>query len=316
MVVLSLFDGISCGKVALDRVGVKYSKYISSEVDKNAIKCSEDNHKDIIRIGDATKVSYNNGILYFDGGEIETPIDLIIGGSPCQSFSLLSSFGERGIEGLKGESRLFYEYLRILGEVKDFNKNVLFLLENVRMRGEDKKKLDGYLGHEGVFINSKEVSFQNRPRYYWANFPITVPEDRGVSFQDYKEVEGEHLSKYKLNKTPSRIRMWNNGEGKNSAGSCANVTHSDKVYCLTTKQDRAPNSGLVEFEDFCRYLTTTELELAQNLPKGYTKSLSMRQSEKVLGNGWTVDVITHIFDGMIDFLGERDGIQREHLLRS
>ena len=94
--------------------------------------------------------------------------------------------------------------------------------------------------------------------------------------------------------------MWSGGEGGNSIGSCANVTYSDKVYCLTTKQDRCPNSGLVEYEDFCRFLTQTELEQAQTVPVGYTSCLSYNKACAVLGNGWTVDVIAHILTGLKD----------------
>ena len=194
--------------------------------------------------------------------------------------------------GLEGKSGLFYEYLRILNEVKDHNLDVLWLLENVKMKKESKQALDNYLGTEGVYIDSSLVSFQKRARYYWTNFNFTIPDDRKVSFQSYKETG--NLSKYKLNPTPSRLRMWSDGSGGNSIGSCANVTHSDKVYCLTTKQDRCPNSGLVEYEDFCRYLTQTELENAQTVPVGYTSCLSYNQACAVLGNGWTVAVIEHI----------------------
>lgn len=291
MNVLSLFDGMSCGRVALDRLGITPTSYYASEIDKNAIKCSKANWDDIIHIGDVTKVSYKDGVLFTDSGEFEVDIDLVIGGSPCQSFSSASAM--KGYNtGLEGKSGLFYEYLRILNEVKTYNPDVLWLLENVKMKKESKKALDEYLGTEGVYIDSSLVSFQKRARYYWTNFPFTIPEDKGISFQNFKQ-EG-NLSKYKLNPTASRLRMWSDGNGGNSMGSCANVTYSDKVYCLTTKQDRCPNSGLVEYEDFCRFLTQTELELAQTVPIGYTSSLSYNQACAVLGNGWTVDVISHI----------------------
>ena len=291
MNVLSLFDGVSCGRIALDRLGVKPTHYFASEIDKNAIKCSKANWSDITHIGDVTKVRYENGVLYTENGEYEVEIDLIIGGSPCQSFSAASAM--KGYNtGLEGKSGLFYEYLRILNEVKDHNPEVIWLLENVKMKKESKQSLDNYLGVEGVYIDSSLVSFQKRARYYWTNFNFTIPDDRKVSFQSYKETG--NLSKYKLNPTPSRLRMWSDGSGGNSIGSCANVTHSDKVYCLTTKQDRCPNSGLVEYEDFCRYLTQAELENAQTVPVGYTSCLSYNQACAVLGNGWTVAVIEHI----------------------
>lgn len=295
MNVLSLFDGVSCGRIALSKMNIVPTNYFASEVDKNAIKCSKANWKDITHIGDVTKVSYKDGVLSTEYGEYEVDIDLLIGGSPCQSFS--SAAAMKGYNtGLEGKSGLFYEYLRILNEIKEYNPNVVWLLENVKMKKDSKKALDDYLGTEGVYIDSSLLSFQKRARYYWTNFKFTIPEDKGVSFQNYKE-SGD-LSKYKLNPTASRLRMWSGGDGGNSIGSCANVTNADKVYCLTTKQDRCPNSGLVEYEDFCRYLTQTELELAQTVPMGYTSCLSYNQACAVLGNGWTVDVIVHILKHM------------------
>lgn len=302
MKVLSLFDGMSCGRIALDRLGVIPEKYFASEIDKHAIKVSKANWQDIIHIGDVTKVSFKEGVLYTDSGEYEVDkIDLLIGGSPCQDFSTAKAFGmhgenPKGLDGVK--SGLFYHYLRILKELKEYNPNLKWLLENVKMKKESKEQLDEYLGVSGVYINSELVSFQKRARYYWTNLNITVPEDKGVSFQNYKN-SGD-LGKYKVNRTPSRERMWNNGMGANSSSSCANVTHKDKIYCLTTKQDRCPNSGLVEYEDFCRFLTQHELELAQTVPIGYTSTLSYNQSCAVLGNGWTVDVIVHILKGFYD----------------
>ena len=291
MNVLSLFDGVSCGRIALSRMGITPTNYLASEIDKNAIKVSKANWDDIIHIGDVTKVSYRGGILSTEYGEYKIDIDLLIGGSPCQSFSPASAIQGYNT-GLDGKSGLFYHYLRILNEIKEYNPDLVWLLENVKMKKGSKELLDAHLGTEGVYINSSLVSFQKRARYYWTNFKFDIPADKGLSFQDYKQEKD--LSKYKLNPTKSRLKMWSEGKGGNSIGSCANVTHSDKVYCLTTKQDRCPNSGLVEYEDFCRYLTQSELEAAQTVPQGYTSCLSYGQACAVLGNGWTVDVIVHI----------------------
>ncbi len=293
MKVLSLFDGISCGKVALERAGFSNLRYYASEIDKNAIKVSEDNHNDIVRLGDVTKLSYKDGFLIGDGFKRYVgKIDLLIGGSPCQSFSQAAVMTENQT-GLSGKSKLFYEYLRLLEEVRAFNPNIKFLLENVKMKKESKCQLDHYLGVEGKYLNSELVSFQKRPRFYWTNWDWDLPNDSNINFQNFKE-DGD-LSKYKVNKTPSREKMWANGVGKGGIDSCFNITNSNKVYCLTMKQDRAPNSGLIEYEDFCRYLTQSELEQAQTLPIGYTKSVSYNQAQAVLGNGWTVDAIAHIF---------------------
>lgn len=301
--VLSLFDGMSCGMIALERAGIEVDNYFASEIDKHAIKVSEDNYPDIIRIGDVTKVQYKDGTLYYEGGCIVVDIDLLIGGSPCQDFSIANTmnvqFDDETI-GLAGKkSSLFYHWLRIRNEILHYNSNLYFLLENVKMRKSCKEELDKYLGTEGVCINSNLVSYQNRNRYYWGNLPIVQPEDRGISFQNYKEHDPNVLVDYKVKRTKSREKMWSNGAGRNSASfGCANVTNADKVQCLTTKQDRCPNSGLVEYEDFCRYLTRGELEQAQTVPIGYTDCLSYGQASKVLGNGWTVDVIAHIFQGL------------------
>ena len=300
MNVLSLFDGMSCGRIALDRLGIDVDNYFASEIDKNAIKVSKANWSDINHIGDVTKVAYKDGVLYTENGTHKVDkIDLLIGGSPCQDFSSAKAFGTHGQtpEGLEGtKSGLFYHYLRILKEVQVENPEVKFLLENVKMKKESKLQLDQYLGVEGIYVNSDLVSFQKRSRYYWTNIKFDYPEDKMISFQDNK-CFGD-LSKFKLNRTPSRERMWSNGEGGNSSSSCANVTNAQKVYCLTTKQDRCPNSGLVQYEDFCRYLTQTELEKAQTVPVGYTDCLSYGQACAVLGNGWTVDVIVQILSGL------------------
>ena len=299
MNVLSLFDGMSCGQIAFDKLGIKFdgveNKYFASEIKKSAIEVTKHNYPNTIHIGDVTKVSYSNGVLYTENGEYEVgEIDYLIGGSPCQDFSLLKVKGN-GLEGDK--SKLFYEYLRILKEVKP----KYFLLENVRMKEDSKKQLDNYLGVEGRYINSIDFSFQNRPRFYWTNINILPYEAKNINFQDYKDTDEKYCGQFKVKPTPSRLRMWNNGEGRNSKGrGCANVTNSPYIYCLTRKQDRSPNSGLIEYKDFCRYLTQRELELAQTVPVGYTNCLSYNQAQDVLGDGWTVDVVVHILKSSLN----------------
>ena len=295
MVVLSLFDGMSCGQIAFDKLGIKFdgvnNKYFASEIKKHAIKVTKNNYPNTIHIGDVTKVSYKNGTLYTENGEYEVgEIDYLIGGSPCQDFSVAKLNNVKyGLEGDK--SKLFYEYLRLLREINP----KYFLLENVRMKEESKKQLDSYLGVEGRYINSIDFSFQNRPRFYWTNINILPYEPKNINFQDYKDTDEEYCKQFKVNKTMSRLKMWNNGNGTNNFKTgCANVSNSEKIFCLTRFQDRCPNSGLIEFDDFCRYLTQRELELAQTVPVGYTICLSYNQAQDVLGDGWTVDVIVHI----------------------
>lgn len=292
--VLSLFDGISCGRIALERSGIPVKAYYASEIKDIAIKCTMHHYPDTIQIGDVTKVSYSDGVLYTENKNYEVGnIDLLIGGSPCQDFSSLQYINQGKALGLLGtKSRLFYEYLRLLNEVKP----KYFLLENVKMSRERESQLNDYLNVEAIHINSSLVSYQNRPRLYWTNIPgVKVPEDKHINFQDYMERDAEKCRPYKVNRTPSREKMWNNGLGHTCIGSCNNVTHAEKIYCITRKQDRFPNSGLIEFEDFCRYLTRAEIEGGQTLPIGYTDCLTYNQMQDVCGDGWTIDVIAHIF---------------------
>lgn len=291
MKVVSLFDGGSTGLFCFNQLGIN-PRYYSSEIDKNAIKVSESNHDGIVRLGDVTKLSYKDGFLISEFGKRYIgKVNFLIGGSPCQSFSQAAAISGNET-GLDGKSKLFYEYLRLLNEIREFNPDVYFLLENVKMKKDSKIQLDNYLGVEGRYLNSELVSYQKRPRFYWTNWDWDLPEDMNIDFQDFKEF-GD-LSEYKVKRTPSREKMWGNGMGRNNMGACANVTNSKKIYCLTLKQDRCPNSGLIEYDDFCRYLTRSELEQAQNLPIGYTRAVSYNQAQAVLGNGWTANAIIHI----------------------
>lgn len=283
MNVLSLFDGISCGQLALQRAGIKYDKYYASEIKNYAIKCTQENFPNTIQLGDVTKLNLS---------ELDE-IELLIGGSPCQDLSIANVINKGNQEGLNGKkSSLFYEYVRILKQLKP----KYFLLENVaNMKDADRDLISQILGVEPIKINSNLVSYQNRNRYYWTNIPnVTIPEDRKVDFQDYIEKDYEKCKQFKVNKTPSREKMWGNGTN----GQCPNVTRANKINCITCRQDRWKNAGLVEFEDFCRFLTTEELERGQTLPIGYTKMLTKHQAANVIGDGWTVDVIAHIFKGL------------------
>lgn len=302
--ILSLFDGISCGRIAFEKAQEQLCKtfgvdkifftYFASEIKKHAIKCSQDNWNDIIQIGDVTKVYYKDGVLHTEKGNFETKIDFLIGGSPCQNFSIART-SNYSIEGLEGDkSKLFYEYLRILKECTP----TYFLLENVKMKQESKRQLDEYLGVEGVYVNSNLFSYQNRPRFYWCNWQIEEPKNKNINFQDFKETRYEVCKQYKVKRTPSREKMWSNGMGKGGRESCVNITNSKMIYCITRKQDRSPNSGLIEFEDFCRFLTREELEIGQTLPVGYTRCLSYNQAQDVIGDGWTVDVIVYFLESI------------------
>lgn len=309
MIVLSLFDGISCGQIAFERLGITFdgvkNKYIASEIKKIAIETTQLHYPNTIQVGDVCKLHYDNATnalykncdcidnKYYLGEKVcDGKPDIIIGGSPCQNFSISRVMMGLDRDGLEGDkSRLFYEYLRLLKEIQP----KYFLLENVRMKEDQKAELDSFLGVAGVLIDSRLVSFQTRARYYWTNIPnVAPPTDMGISFQDYIDKDETRCEEASPNRTPSRIRMWNNGVNSNNIGMCKNVVKSDKVSALTRKQDRCPNSGMMPYKDWCRYLTRREQEQAQTLPIGYCDHLSYNQTCDVIGDGWTVDVIKHI----------------------
>lgn len=311
MNVLSLFDGMSCGQLAFNKLGIDFNErereiqYFASEIKSFAINHTQKKFPNTIQVGDVCKLHYENDTLYSNCERIcdedgilkgwilgdklpNSKIDILIGGSPCQNFSI-ANLQQLGLEGEK--SKLFYEYLRLKEEINP----KYFLLENVKMSKKNEAILNEYMGVDGIHIDSRLVSFQTRARIYWTNIKgVTIPEDRHISFQDYKDFDLTRCQEAKVHKTPSRYRMWNDGLGKTDIKSCNNITNKDKVGCLLRKQDRCPNSGLIEYEDFCRFLTRRELEMAQTIPIGFLDDLSFNQVQDVTGDGWTIDVISHI----------------------
>jgi len=250
LVVLSLFDGMSCGRIALDRAGIKVKKYYASEIDKYAQIVSAANYPDIIRLGDITK---------WKEWKIEKP-DLIIGGSPCQGFS----FAGKGLNFNDPRSKLFFTFADI---VKHY-KPKYFLLENVKMTKEHQKVISDCLGVEPIEINSALVSAQNRKRLYWTNIPgVTQPKDKGIVLKDIIKEEF-----YKKRPAP-------------------------RIYDKKAPTLRKDRYGLEKTTDGItwRKLTPLECERLQTVPDNFTAHVSNTQRYKMLGNGWTVDVIAHIF---------------------
>ncbi len=194
--VLSLFDGISCGQIALDKLGIKVDNYFASEIDKYAITITQYNYPKTKQIGDVTKVS---------GADLPK-IDLVIGGSPCQGFS----FAGKKLAFDDPRSKLFFEYVRILDECRAKNPQVQFLLENVRMKKEHIGVISKYLGVDPVKINSSLVSAQNRVRLYWTNISESVqqPEDKQIVLRDIIE-SGVHggIGKDKSSSLDCRKRL-------------------------------------------------------------------------------------------------------------
>jgi len=281
--VLSLFDGISCGKVALDRAGIKVKNYYASEIDEYAMQVSKNNHHDIIHLGDVN--------AWRDWNIDWSQIDLLIGGSPCQGFS----FAGKLLNFNDERSKLFFVYVDILNHIKSVNPNVKFLLENVKMKADYQNVISGYLGVEPMRINSALVSAARRDRLYWVNFDVDMPEDRGITFDDINGNTTDWLSNTYIDK----VSKW-----KAQQDPLKNVTYigtKAKLPCLTARGYNQSHSGMILISDGTRYryLTNNEAELAMTLPIDYTKGISDRERARCLGNGWTAEVIVHILKHLI-----------------
>ena len=293
MNILSLFDGMSCGQIALNKAGIKYDNYFSSEIDKHAIKVTQSNYPNTIQLGDITKIK---------GSELPE-IDLLIGGSPCQGFS----FSGKQLNFNDPRSKLFFEFVRLVKECKP----KYWLLENVQMKKEYEDVITEHLGVSPVIINSSLVSAQNRVRLYWANFDITQPTDKGINLSDIIEndimVNKATILGRRLNENGIR-----NDYNKNlSTTQCLEVraTNTNKSNCLTTveKDNVLTSMSVGRHNDVFnrklpfRYYTLKEYCRLQTVPENYfTDIVSESQAKKMLGNGWTVDVIAHIFGSLLN----------------
>ena len=278
MNVLSLFDGMSCGQIALNELGIKYDNYFASEIDEHAIKITQHNYPNTKQIGNVTQVK----------GSDLPKIDLLIGGSPCQSFS---SAG-RG-EGFSGKSGLFWEYVRLKNELRP----KYFLLENVKMKKEWKNIISEALGVEPILIKSNKFGAQNRERLYWTNILVdTDIVDKEVYIDNVIEDEDSVESKYWL-KAKNTYLVWR----KIDFDGVPNVAAID-IYNKKYKTDRkVPTLTLPHHNSLrlwqngrIRRFTPNECERLQNVPKDYTKGVSDTHRYNLLGNGWDVAVIKHI----------------------
>ena len=308
MNVLSLFDGISCGRVALERAGIRVDNYFASEIDKYAIKIAQKNYPVTIQLGD---------INDWESWDLP-PIDLVMGGSPCQGFSVA---GKR-MNFDDPRSQLYFRFLEIL----EHYSPKYFLLENVKMNRDCLNIITESIGVEPIHINSRLVSAQNRPRWYWTNLDVEQPEDRGIYLKDILEPEVDE--KYYIK--AGRLKWLKEfGEVKEKQGYVA--FNPDKAKCLTVRAEPSWNTTyLVQWphgtnkggfravdgktpsvttsswesnnylleEGYVRKLTPVECERLQTLPDGFTEGVSNSQRYKAIGNGWTVDVIAHIFGGI------------------
>ena len=278
MNVLSLFDGMSCGQIALDQLGVKIENYFASEIKPHAIKVTQENYPKTVQIGDVTKVK----------GKDLPNIDILIGGSPCQDFSRGNAVRD-GLEGIK--SGLFFEYIRLLEEVNP----KYWMLENVIMSDADYMIISDYLGTEPIRINSSLVSAQLRDRLYWTNIGpehfdlfgnrkcnIPLPKDRKITLQSI--LENGYTDRYK-----SRAVLESESRPLRTPHKMWHRYHNTG---FTTVVFDSPD---LDWEKGIRYFTQTELERLQTVPEGYTKSLNRNEAASLIGDGWTVDVIAHIF---------------------
>ena len=309
MNILSLFDGMSCGQLALQRANINYDNYFASEIDKYAITITQKNFSNTIQLGDITKWK-----------EWNLPkIDLILAGSPCQGFSNAGT----GLNFDDPRSKLFFDFIKILQELKP----KWFLLENVKMKQEWKDIITSYVGVEPIEINSALVSAQNRKRLYWTNIlNILQPEDKGILLKDILLCDAEEPILHNLyggfketkprvfyKKSPT-IRTAGGGGHIPSVMKIGNIYPSlgqnGNIYSKNGKSptlsagigitgngigsSNAPKISITE-NKYWRRLTPLECERLQTVPDNYTAGVSNTQRYKMLGNGWTVDVIAHIF---------------------
>jgi DNA (cytosine-5)-methyltransferase 3A len=306
MNLLSLFDGMSCGQIALNKLGIKIENYFASEIDKYAVKVSSDNFPNTIHLGDITKIDFKS----------LPKIDLLIGGSPCQGFS----FAGKQLNFNDPRSALFFEFVRALQETKP----KYFLLENVVMKQEHQDVISEHLGVKPVFINSSLLSAQNRKRLYWTNLPIDPIDDKKIVLADIIEhglvdrdksycidanyFKGTNLEQYLAKKRrqvvfeksdkPIRIGGIVGKNGKVGDGARVYSTEGKSVCLKALGGGWGAKTGLYH-DDYCiRKLTVLECKRLQTVPDDYKMNVSNSQAYKMLGNGWTIDVIAHILGGI------------------
>ena len=326
LTVVSLFDGISCARIALERAGIPVDTYHASEIDKYAMSISQRNYPDIIQMGDVKSVKFIGGAGSF--------CDLLIGGSPCQDLSIAKA-GRKGLDGER--SGLFWEYVRILNEVKP----KYFILENVAsMPKEAKAIITETLGVEPIMIDAALVSAQRRKRLFWTNIPnVQLPDDRGIMLKDIlldgttedlkslcitATYHKKNARDFKKKGSGQMIQIGNIGtnaqahrvyspEGKSSTLSALGGGQGAKTGLYMTQRPRGKNNGNEHHEksptvtasrfeennhvsdgEMLRKLHPIECERLQGVPDGYTAGVSNTQRYKALGNGFNVDVIAHI----------------------
>lgn len=295
MNVLSLFDGMSCGQIALERAGIPYNDYYASEIDKNCIAVTQSNYPNTIQLGDVTDIHCG-----------ATKIDLLLAGSPCQGFSI----GGNGLNFHHPKSALFFEFVRLLKSIQP----TYFLLENVPMRKEWKDIISEYVGRavgsdvQPTTINSSLVSAQNRQRLYWTNIPHDIPRAKKLILKDVLEEDNEWIyddgiieMETRRTRGPIRVGGLNNGN-PNSQGERIYSIHGKSPTLSANSGGTAGVGNCLITDDISkkryRRLMVCEAERLQTVPVDYTRKTSRTQAHKMLGNGWTIDVVVSILEGI------------------
>jgi DNA (cytosine-5)-methyltransferase 3A len=303
MNVLSLFDGMSCGQIALDQLGVKVDNYYASEIDKYTIKVTQKNYPNTKQVGNVKEITE-------EFVRKISPINLLMGGSPCQNLSPAVIHRENYNQGLEGEkSSLFYEFVRIFGLAKKYNPEVKFLFENVAgMSDKDKDIISKTLSVDPIMINSRFFSAQDRKRYYWTNIEI------GELSEESNDVLGdilEPVNVVNMIESNGRMNFWYKEFGEidleNRVAAKLNLSSYESINRVYNPKFKSPTLTTAQgghrqvkvLQNWRpRKLLPIEYEKLQNVPVGYTRGVSNTQRYKMLGNGWTVDVIKHIFKGI------------------
>ena len=291
--VLSCFDGMSCGRLALDRAGISYEHYYSSEIDKACIKVAQANYPSTIQLGDITN---------WKSWDLQD-IDLIIGGSPCQGFSSIG----KGLNFSDPRSKLFFDFV----EVIKHHRPKYFLLENVKMKQEWIDTITDIIGVEPILINANLVSAQNRPRLYWCNWEVIQPKDTGIKLSSILETNQDwnaaHIvgrridpatnTRKDYDKSVPYVQTLQVKKCSDKMGCLTTVSKDSLISCLPHGRYIDAYNSLTKDIDW-RDLTPVECERLQTLPDNYTGAVSDSARKKMCGNGWNVNTIVHIFNSM------------------
>lgn len=286
--VMSLFDGGSCGQLALQRSGINIGKYYASEIDGNCVLITQKHFPETVQLGNVTQINFNR----FKG-----QVDLLIGGSPCQGFSQ----GGKRLNFEDERSRLFFRFVDALKEIQP----KYFLLENVKMNKDCESQISQMLGVTATKINSNLFSAQDRARLYWTNIPIprNFPKNNQV-VKDILEVGEIEQSNYI---STERVIYWDEYQTKRKLGFIGSDNQSARIYNPAFKSGTlcaegggmGAKTGLYLINNQIRTLTPLECERLQTLPDNYTQGLTRNQRYRMINNGWTVNLIAFLFSGIL-----------------